>query len=93
MPGLQFYYSAFWTLSSCRPVGMGEGRIPWSSVNAYSLRYRLDDVELDHLWVLITQMDGEYLKFANKKATTGIGDKDKTKTPPKQPIQPRRNGR
>lgn len=78
MPGLQFYYSAFWTLSSDRQTGMGEGRIPWTAVNEYSLRYGLDEYELDHLWLMITAMDGEYLKFANKKASGGIGE-DKSK--------------
>lgn len=68
-PGLEFYYNAFNTLSSCRPIGMAEGRIPWTAANEFSLRYGLNDVELDVLWSLISKMDSAYLEWQSKKTS------------------------
>lgn len=59
--------TAYSTLSSDRNVGFDEGRIPWTAVNDYSLRYGLDDYELDILWDLICAMDTEYLDFRSRK--------------------------
>jgi len=68
-PGLAFYYAAFMTLSSCRPVGMAEGRIPWTVVKDYALHYGLDDEEFDILWELITRVDAAYLAWQNKRSS------------------------
>jgi hypothetical protein len=83
MPGLEFYYETFWTLSTTRYVGMGESFIPWTAVNDFSLRYALTEDELDVLWNLLRKMDGTYLAFRNKKTEMGgkIGEKDKPKEP------------
>jgi hypothetical protein len=68
IPGLDFYLTAFLTLSSERQVGMGEGRIPWSKTKDYALHYGLDDVEFDILWELITRVDGAYLEWQSKRS-------------------------
>jgi hypothetical protein len=67
MPGLAFYMSAFYSLSSCRAVGMAEGRIPWTAVKDYALYYGLDEVEFDILWELITRVDAAYLDWQSKR--------------------------
>lgn len=68
IPGLDFYLTAFLTLSSERQVGMGEGRIPWSKTLKYALHYGLADVEFDILWELITRIDGAYLEWQSKRS-------------------------
>lgn len=72
--GLHFYYTAFLTLSSCRPLGLGaEGRVPWTAVAQYADRYGLDEEEMDLLWTLVCEMDSAYLRHAQKKGK--IADK------------------
>lgn len=66
--GLQFYLTAFVELSSCRPVGMAEGRIPWTAVREYALHCGLDEIEFDILWELITRVDAAYLEWQSKRA-------------------------
>lgn len=65
--GLGFYFTSFIALSSCRPLGMSEGRIPWLAVHQYSEQLALTDEEFDDLWTLVSIMDGEYLKFRGKQ--------------------------
>lgn len=68
LTGLGFYFNAFLALSSCRPIGMMEGRIPWLAAFQYSQALELDDEEFEDLWVLVSYMDGEYIKFRQKQA-------------------------
>jgi len=63
---LIFYWNAFWTLSTCRPIGMGEGPIPWTSVAQYVETYDLPD--LDSMWSIIQNMDSVYIKERQKEA-------------------------
>jgi len=80
-PGLQFYYTAYLTLTSCRTsAGMSEGRIPWTAVAQYADRYGLDDEEMDLLWTLVCEMDSVYLKYQQKKGKIkSAADKDAKK--------------
>lgn len=71
LPGLAFYFQAFLALSSCRPLGMSEGRIPWHSVFQYAQSLGLEDEEFEDLWVLVSFMDAAYLKFRAAQAESG----------------------
>lgn len=68
MPGLEFYFNAFFTLSADRHIGMAEGRIPWTAVDRYAQRYDLTDDEFDVLWDVLTAMDAAYLEWSNKES-------------------------
>lgn len=47
---------------------MAEGRIPWTAVNDYAVRYGLDEEELDILWTLVCEMDTVYIRHQQKRA-------------------------
>lgn len=64
--GLADYYSAFWKLSTDRPIGMGVGQIPWSSLDRYAQREGIDEDEFVRFEYLIRVMDDAYLEHANK---------------------------
>lgn len=70
LPGLGFYFQAFLALSSCRPLGMAEGRIPWNAAFQYGQNMGLDSEEFEDLWILVSFMDAEYLKYRQKQADT-----------------------
>lgn len=67
--GLEFFYTAFFMLTSCRQIGMGEGTIPWTAINAYADRHELDETTRTELEFHIRMMDAEYLKFRQKKVS------------------------
>lgn len=65
--GLEFYYTAFTELSTCREMGMAMGPIPWTEVQAYADTYELSEDESEDLHVLIAMMDEVFLNhFAQK---------------------------
>jgi hypothetical protein len=68
-----FYIEAFNELSTCRPIGMGEGPIPFTSIAEYAKIYEVEQGEefLEFLYY-IRAMDSEYLKARSKDS------KDKT---------------
>ena len=68
--GLGFYYSAFLSLSSCRIIGMSEGRIPWTAAREFAKQHELQEDEFEDLWALLSMMDGAYLEFRKKQADT-----------------------
>lgn len=71
--GLRIYYEAFLDLSTCRPLGMQEGPIPYTSITAYFHQLVCMDSEQHWAGVRIIQaMDGAYMKFRNDQA-----DKDR----------------
>lgn len=41
---------------------MGEGPIPWTSVNDYAKRWGLGDNEFNDLWQVVAQLDSCYLE-------------------------------
>jgi len=67
LPGLQFYYTAFYDLGSCRMGGMSEGEIPWVAVKSYAEWYELDEFEFYDFWKAIKQMDMVYLNYRASK--------------------------
>jgi hypothetical protein len=66
--GLEWVYSAFGKLTTCRSVGMGIGPIPWTAINEFALRYGLSEDDQDDFEFLIEQMDDAYVKHMNEKS-------------------------
>lgn len=71
---------AFIKLSSCRVLGMSEGRIPWTAIKEYGYHQNLDDDDLERLVYLVNAMDAEYLKHRSKEAKAE-SEKSKAKGP------------
>ncbi len=59
--GLEFYVTAFKELSSCRPVTMSAGAIPFTAILEYFKVYPVGDFD-EFLWI-IRLMDSEYLRL------------------------------
>lgn len=68
-PELRFdlilFWSAFWSLSTCRQVGMGVGPIMWTAIKEYAEYFQIDDLE--EFYFLISQMDAVYLDHARSE--------------------------
>lgn len=60
-------WEAFWNLSTDRPVGMGPGQIPWSSISRMAEEFKAMGEKTFHR--LIRAMDATYLghKTGEKK--------------------------
>jgi hypothetical protein len=71
--GLEFVYSAYWDLSTCRDYGWGCGPIPWTSIFDFAKGHELDADETEEFVHLIRSMDKAHLEHINaeneKKAT------------------------
>lgn len=67
-PSLQFFYSAFWTLSTERQIGMSLGPIPWSRIIQFAQWHGLDEESTDYLERVVRALDLEYLSYHAKKA-------------------------
>ena len=65
--GLDFYFTAFTELTTCRPVGMGEGMIPWTAIKEWGVFNKLDEEEFYDFKYLISAMDSAYIDFKVKK--------------------------
>jgi hypothetical protein len=60
-PALQIYWDAFWELSADRQVGMAIGRIPYTAIDRYAVRYGIEDVdEFDTFREIMRSMDAEF---------------------------------
>ncbi len=63
-PHLTFHWSAFSDLSTDRQLGMGLGPIPWTAIERYAARYRIEDPdEFDRFAHLIGVMDRAFLSW------------------------------
>lgn len=51
--------NAWEDLSTCRPVGMTEGRIPWDKAKDWGIENGLDADERRLLWIVIRRLDVE----------------------------------
>lgn len=74
-------WEAFWTLSNSRPVGFGQGAIPFSEVLAYFQFMNITNVaEQEELLYLIRAMDAEYLDVSaeQQKAKEANGRTNRT---------------
>lgn len=63
--------SAWDDLSTCRPVGMAEGRIPWTACDRWCERHGLDDAAARLLWAVIKRCDIEELERRAFEARSG----------------------
>lgn len=61
--GLEFFYNAFWELSSCRNTGLDMGEIPWTAIDRYAVSSELDEELSNDLHYFIRRMDMEYIKY------------------------------
>jgi hypothetical protein len=66
-PGLGLYLRAFYDLDSCRPIGMGEGPIPWSAIEQWCQALDLDEEESDDVHTLVRRLDNAYLRHREAK--------------------------
>lgn len=56
-------WNTFWLLSTDRPVAMGRGAIPWSSIDRIAARYDIVKDDFDRLVDLIHAMDATFLSY------------------------------
>ena len=70
------YYDIFWKLSTCRNVGFSVGRIPWTAIDAFAVRYGYieDDLLYEDLHYYIGAMDSAYTDIVNKNDETAGKD-------------------
>lgn len=60
LPASAFYWAAFCTLETERPIGMAVGPIPWSKACDYAREHGFDDRDdLADFWQIIARLDGE----------------------------------
>lgn len=65
--GLGFFFEAFMELHTCRG-GMGcDGPIPWTAVDAYARRHRLNDEQADDLLYYVRAVDDAWSENQRKK--------------------------
>jgi hypothetical protein len=68
---LLFYWDAFGDLGTCRSVGMGPGRIPWTAVKSYGETFGIGDPdELAAFAEIIFRMDQAYLECQREDTAT-----------------------
>lgn len=62
LPGMGFFLSAFWDLSTER-IGSGAsaGPIPWSKARSYAMSAGLEEAMLQPFWSIMHAMDAAYL--------------------------------
>lgn len=65
--GMDLYFTAFAELSSCRPVGMGMGAIPWTSMIDYAKAYEFDDEQREDLFFFVRALDKAFLDYHKEK--------------------------
>lgn len=64
--GLDFFWRAFWELSTDRDIGMSEGPIPWSSMDRWALRHEIDGDEFNRFVLIMRAMDSAYIEYRTK---------------------------
>jgi len=65
---LVFVWEAFWELSTCRPVGMTTGSIPWTAINEYAVRYEVNSPdEFDRFVKLLYAMDESFFNLMEQQ--------------------------
>jgi hypothetical protein len=58
-----WFLEAFWTLSTCRSLGMAYGPIPWTAIDYFSQRRGLDDTSALIFTQVIREMDSAFLAW------------------------------
>jgi hypothetical protein len=65
---LRFVWDAFWNLTTDRPVGFATGPIPWTAVDRYAARHRIDGADaFERFLAVIRAMDGAYLDHLERE--------------------------
>lgn len=64
--GLEIYWRAFWECSTDRDIGMAEGPIPWTAINAWGMRYGFKGECFERLVLLLKAMDSVYIEERSK---------------------------
>lgn len=82
---LILYFNVFLKLSSCRPSGFDEGRIPWTAVAELCRHYGWGDFEEEVMWAFISEMDNSYLEYRRSKQPGNGGPIAQNK----KPVEPR----
>jgi hypothetical protein len=67
LPGLDFFYTAFLQLCTCRAIGFSVGPIPWTAVSEYARRHQLIDDDFETFAVVLKRLDSVYLDHQDKK--------------------------
>lgn len=62
------YYEAFTELSTCRPVGMGIGPVPWTAIDGYGRRYGFEGDGFVYLVRMVRALDDAFLAHSRAKA-------------------------
>ena len=73
--GMGFYWQAFTELTSDRAIGMAEGPIRWTAINAYAYRHGLWGDDFDRLVTIIRCMDDVYLDVRSKQSAKSLKSK------------------
>lgn len=68
--GLEFYFNAFLSLTTCRINGFGVGQIPWTAIKDYCDVYGIDGDDREDMFYVIQKMDKEYIKLVSSKKPT-----------------------
>lgn len=69
LPHLVFYWNAFFQLSTDRDSRMGIGPVPWTALDRYASRYRVDDEdEFDVLVRFVRAMDSVFIEDAARRS-------------------------
>lgn len=87
LPGLEFYWKAFWELSTCRQVTTAEGPIPWDAMYFWAEKHDINDEEFDRFVTVLKNVDNDYLKYRQKKTGLGKPIKPKSEAPKRQPMR------
>jgi hypothetical protein len=67
-PGLQWYLSAFFELSTDRSMGFGPGPIPGMAIRDFAKWYQVTADEFDDFVYLIRELDAEWLDWTAKQS-------------------------
>lgn len=67
LSGLDFYYTAFFDLSTTRSTGMGIGLISWLNVRQYAMLHELDTMSTYFLHRAVKAMDAIYVEHCNNE--------------------------
>ena len=62
--GLDLFYSAFFDLHTCRPIGMGQGSIRWTDIDEYCNRLELVGDQREDMHYHIRVMDNAFLEWS-----------------------------
>lgn len=73
--GLELFFEAFLTLCTCRAIGMTAGPIPYTAVLEYAKHHDLDRETADLLWLHVSQMDNEYLRYHQESRSSDSGSR------------------